>query len=58
MSNAEAARVLLDQPTPDLATVRAILAEIVRADDRDRMPSAAHGFVEFLGSRGHLGAEE
>ena len=34
MSNAEAAQSLLDRPAPDLPEVRAILADIVRADER------------------------
>ena len=34
MSNAEAAQSLLDRPVPDLPEVRAILADIVKADDR------------------------
>lgn len=34
MSNAEAAQSLLDRPVPDLPEVRAILADIVSADER------------------------
>ncbi|MCC7215930.1 MAG: PAS domain-containing protein [Burkholderiales bacterium] len=34
MSNAEAAQSLLDRPAPDLPEIRAILADIVKADER------------------------
>jgi PAS domain S-box-containing protein len=34
MSNAEAAQQLLEQPTPDLTEIRAILGDIVDADER------------------------